>query len=342
MSLCMKTQTREPVRPFPVSQDMMNTSLEPTVPVIAAPAAARDAAGSQVEAKPAGQHAAGDEPIDWLRVLPFIALHLAALGVLWVGWSWIAVAVAASLYLLRMFAITAFYHRYFSHRTFKTTRVAQFLMGVLGCTAVQRGPLWWAAHHRHHHLHSDDHPDVHSPLHKGFWIAHMGWFLTKSAYRTQERLVRDWMKYPELVALNRFDWVPGVALAFGLYWAGVGIAYAWPHLGVDGWQMLVWGFVISTLACYHGTYTINSLAHAMGRQRYATGDTSRNSFLLSIITLGEGWHNNHHHYPAAARQGFYWWEFDPTYYVLKVMSWMHIIWDVRPVPAHVLEEGRRR
>jgi stearoyl-CoA desaturase (delta-9 desaturase) len=104
--------------------------------------------------------------------------------------------------------------------------------------------------------------------------------------------------------------------------------------------MLTWGFFISTVALYHGTYTINSLAHQFGRQRYATGDDSRNSFLLALLTLGEGWHNNHHHYPAAARQGFYWWEIDVTYYLLVLLARIGLIWDLRPVPKHARERNR--
>jgi stearoyl-CoA desaturase (delta-9 desaturase) len=279
--------------------------------------------------------------IDWLRVTPFLGMHLACFAAFWVGFSATAAAVAAGLYFARMFAITAFYHRYFSHRTFKTTRTVQFLMAIAGCTAVQRGPLWWAAHHRHHHLHSDEHPDVHSPLRRGFWIAHMGWFMTRGAFTTQDRLVRDWVRYPELVWLNRLDWLPGVLLAAATFGLGAGLERWVPQLGTNGLQMLVWGFFISTVVCYHATYTINSLAHAIGRQRFATGDDSRNSFLLALLTLGEGWHNNHHRYPAAARQGFYWWEFDPTYYLLRAATWTGLIWDLREVPRKVLDEGRR-
>jgi stearoyl-CoA desaturase (delta-9 desaturase) len=246
------------------------------------------------------------------------------------------------MYLFHMFAITGFYHRYFSHRAFKTSRVFQFLMGFAGATSAQRGPLWWAGHHRLHHKHSDTPEDSHSPRQLGFWMSHVGWFMTKEAYATPERYIRDWKRYPELRFLNRYDWIAPVTLAAALFGFGELLRVFAPGLGTTGWQMLVWGFVISTIVVYHVTYTINSLAHQIGRQRYDTGDDSRNNFVLAILTLGEGWHNNHHYYPAAARQGFRWWEVDITYYGLKLLAGLGLIWDLRPVPAHVVRGGDRR
>ncbi len=285
-------------------------------------------------------HVEHHEQIDWVRCIPFALLHLACLGVIWVGFSWIAVAVAVVLYLMRMFFVTAFYHRYFSHRTFKTSRTVQFVMAALACTSGQRGPLWWAAHHRQHHMHSDQDPDPHSPRIIGFLKSHMGWFLTRNAFATDERLVRDWLRYPELRWLNRFDWVPLLLLAIGLFVLGALLQRYAPALGTDGWQMLVWGFFVSTIMLYHFTYTINSLAHTVGKQRFATGDDSRNNFFLALLTLGEGWHNNHHHYPASARQGFYWWEIDVTYYGLLLLKSLGLIRDLRPVSTEALHRDR--
>jgi stearoyl-CoA desaturase (delta-9 desaturase) len=281
-----------------------------------------------------------DGRIDWVRAVPFIGLHLACLGVIWVGFSWVALGVAIGAYALRMFLITAFYHRYFSHRAFRTSRPFQFIMAALGCTAGQRGPLWWAAHHRHHHGHADDHDDAHSPHQHGLIWAHTCWFLTRDNYATRWRFVRDWARYPELRWLNRLDWLPLLGFAGLTYALGAALAAFAPALGTSGPQMLVWGFFVSTVALYHATYTINSLAHRFGRRRFATHDDSRNNFWLSLVTLGEGWHNNHHHYPATARQGFYWWELDPTWYALIALSWTGLIRDLRPVPAAVLERGR--
>ncbi|RQW83767.1 MAG: acyl-CoA desaturase, partial [Methylococcus sp.] len=240
-------------------------------------------------------HDDGNRRIDWLRTLPFIALHLAALAVIWVGVSPAAVAVAVGLYLIRMFAITGFYHRYFSHKAFRTSRPVQFLFALVGASSVQRGPLWWAAHHRHHHVHADGPDDTHSPLQQGFLWSHMGWFLCRLNFRTRTELVKDWLTFPELRFLDRYDIVVPALLAFLLYGLGEALAVLKPHWGTDGPQMLVWGFVISTVVLYHATFTVNSLAHVWGARRYATRDGSRNNAFLAALTLGEGWHNNHHH-----------------------------------------------
>ena len=276
-----------------------------------------------------------EDGIDWARIIPFVGMHLACLMVIWVGWSPVAVGVAIASYVIRMFAITGFYHRYFSHRTFKTSRVAQFLFALLGATAVQRGPLWWAAHHRHHHAFSDQPADPHSPSQHGFVRAHMGWFLINKGFAPDLSRVRDLLRFPELRWLDRFDILAPVAYAVGLTALGTFLSHQAPQLHTSGLQMLAWGFFISTVVCYHGTYTINSLCHVFGRQRYDTGDDSRNNWLLALITLGEGWHNNHHHYPASTRQGFYWWEVDVTYYLLRALSACGIIWELKPVPERV-------
>ena len=289
-----------------------------------------------------GSTGAGGDEIEWSRILPFIAMHLACLAVIWVGISWVAVIVALIAYVVRMFAITGLYHRYFSHRTFKTSRVGQFIFGVLGASAVQRGPIWWAAHHRHHHAHSDQEGDIHSPKQVGFWRAHMGWFLSQRGFTPDLKYVRDLLQFRELRWLDRFDIAVPVLLGAGMFGLGWLLERQAPHLGTSGGQMLVWGFFISTVLCYHGTYTINSLSHVFGRQRYRTGDTSRNNWLLAVITLGEGWHNNHHFYPNATRQGFYWWEIDVSYYILKLLSWLGIIWDLKPVPVEMRDPSPRR
>jgi len=262
--------------------------------------------------------------VDWVRVAPFIAVHLACFGVLWVGWSAAAVAVAAGLYGVRMFAITGFYHRYFSHRTFTTSRVVQFAFAVLGASSAQRGPLWWAAHHRKHHRYADTARDVHSPRQHGFWWAHMGWITAPGNFPTDLKEVKDLAQYPELTFLDRFDILVPALLALGLF-------------AVGGWQFLIWGFVISTVVLFHCTCFINSLAHVFGRRRYATSDDSRNSLLLALITFGEGWHNNHHKYPGATRQGFFWWEIDLTYYGLWLLERLKIIWNLHPVPQRLVE-----
>lgn len=276
--------------------------------------------------------------MDPIRFLPIIFVHLGCLGVFFVGWSWTAVAIAFGFYFLRMFAITGFYHRYFSHRSFSTSRPLQFVFAFLGNTAGQRGALWWAAHHRHHHQHSDDEHDAHSPVSRSFFWSHVGWVTNPRNFPTNYKVVKDLTKFPELVWLNRFDQIAPLlflGMTFGL---GVALNALWPNLGTSGGQILVWGFFISTSLLFHGTFSINSLSHKFGTQRYDTGDDSRNNFWLALITLGEGWHNNHHRYMNSTRQGFFWWEVDITFYLLKMLSFTGLIWDLRPVPAAIYKE----
>ena len=264
-------------------------------------------------------------------------MHLGCLLVFFVGFSWLALFVAVFLYTLRVFTLTGWYHRYFSHRTFKTWRIVQFAFAIIGCSAVQRGPLWWAAHHRNHHVHSDDPDDLHSPRQYGFWWAHFGWFLTPKAFKTNFKVIPDFAQDPELRFLDRWDLVVPVALAALLYGFGELVWFCEPALEVTGMQILVWGFFISTIACYHVTYLVNSLAHVMGSRRYETKDDSRNNMLVALLTFGEGWHNNHHHYPNSTRQGFYWWEIDLTYYGLRFMQMLGLVWSLKGVPQRVLE-----
>ena len=276
--------------------------------------------------------------MDRVRTIPFFLMHVAVFAVVWVGWSPVAVATAVLLYGIRMFAITGFYHRYFSHRTFRTSRGMQFVFACIGASAAQRGPLWWAANHRVHHAHSDQPSDVHSPRHHGLWWSHMGWFLAHNQLATKLTRIKDFARYPELHFLNRYDVLVPIILGVSVFFFGEWLGSMYPNLGTNGWQMLVWGFVISTVALWHGTFTINSFSHRFGSRRYATSDDSRNNLLLALLTMGEGWHNNHHQYPSAARQGFRWWEIDLTYYLLQGLQLCGLIWDIRPVPERVLNQ----
>lgn len=276
------------------------------------------------------------ERIDWFRAIPFFAMHLACGLVFLVGWSWLAIGIAFFLYALRVFALTGFYHRYFSHRSFKTWRITQFVFAAIGCMSIQRGPLWWAAWHRHHHVHSDDKDDLHSPRQKGLLWAHTLWFLTPRAQCTKLKLIPDFAKYPELRFLDRFDLLPPALMAVALYGLGELVAWGMPNSGATGWQLLVWGVFVSTIAVYHVTYLVNSATHLIGTPRYKTLDDSKNSVIIALLTFGEGWHNNHHYYPNSTRQGFFWWEIDMTYYILKFMSMLHLVWDLKTVPERVL------
>ncbi len=277
--------------------------------------------------------------VDWARCVPFIVLHAGCLGVIWTGWSPFSVGLAVFLYLFRMFFITGGLHRYFSHRTYRTSRAFQFVIAVFAATSVQRGALWWASTHRHHHRHSDEAEDKHSPVVHGFWWSHIGWITSKRNFPTDYAGVRDLTKFPELVFLNRFDTLVPILFATGLLGLGYSLEAWVPELGVTGGQALVWGFFISTTVLFHGTASINSLSHLFGSRRFETGDDSRNNALLALITLGEGWHNNHHRCQACVRQGFYWWEFDPTWWGLRALAALGLIWDLRPVPHAVYSEA---
>ena len=258
---------------------------------------------------------------DW-DAIPFLTIHLMCFLAFQTGvrWEWIALAVGS--YYLRMVAVTAGYHRYFSHRSYKTSRLFQFLLAFLAMTSAQKGVLWWAAHHRHHHKYSDREEDTHSPLQRGFWFAHVGWILSANSIQTDMSLVRDFRQYPEICFLNRFYFIPPLVYALLIY-------------SLWGFPGLIWGFFISTTALYHCTFFINSLTHMIGRVRYKSNDGSKNSFLLAVLCCGEGWHNNHHHYQLAAKQGWFWWEVDLTYYILSFLSWFGIVWDLKMPPKHI-------
>ena len=275
--------------------------------------------------------------VEWFRCIPFILIHLGALLVLHTPFVWPCLLVLFISYSTRMFAITAFYHRYFSHRTFKTSRFVQFIGAFVACASGQRGPLWWAAHHRLHHRHSDTENDSHSPHHKNFLWSHTLWFMTDYALPTFLKEIPDWLKFKELRFINRYDWIAVILLALGCYFLGEWAAFeAWT--GMNGLSMLAWGFFLPTVLLYHATFSVNSLTHMFGKKKYDTGDESRNNWFVSIITFGEGWHNNHHFFPGSARQGFSPWEFDPTYYGLRILSLFGLVSNLRPVPAWVKDK----
>ena len=249
-------------------------------------------------------------------VIPFFLLHLAVLGVFFLPLQWKFIALLAATYAFRMFGVTAGYHRYFSHRSYKMNRVCQFLMAVLAQTSGQKGVLWWAAHHRDHHQNSDNANDVHSPWQSGFWWSHVGWVISNEYDKYNPRLIHDFGKFPELRWLDRFHWIPTTVFAAVI-------------LLVGGWGAFFWGYVVSTVLLFHCTFSINSIAHIWGTRRFETADQSRNNFLLALITFGEGWHNNHHKFMHSCRQGMRWWEVDFTYYVLKLMSWIGVARELR-------------
>jgi stearoyl-CoA desaturase (Delta-9 desaturase) len=266
------------------------------------------------------QRSRDERPLVW-KSIPFVLVHLAPLGLFWTGMRRGHVLLCAALYFGRMFFITAGFHRYFAHRAYKMGRVMQFVMAWCGSTSCQKGVLWWAAHHRSHHRYSDTERDIHSPK-RGFWWSHVGWILCRKHQATDWPMIKDFARFPELQWLNRYHLVPGVTLGALCFLLG-------------GWSALL-TFLLSTTLLYHGTFSINSLMHLWGRRRYVTTDTSRNSLLLALLTMGEGWHNNHHYYQSTANQGFFWWEVDPSYYLLVLLSRLGLVHDLRTPSAKVL------
>ena len=254
--------------------------------------------------------------------IPFVLVHLACVAAFWTGVTYEAVVLCFLLYWLRIFAIGAGYHRYFSHRAYRTSRAFQFALAVLSQSTAQKSVLWWASKHRHHHLHSDTETDIHSPRHKGFVYSHLGWIFSRKNDVADLVKVADFARYPELMWLHKHELVPPAVLAL-------------LSVLIAGWSGLVVGFFWSTVLVYHATFCINSLAHVRGRRRYVTGDDSRNNWLLALVTMGEGWHNNHHAYQSSVRQGFRWWEIDATFYLLKALSWTGLVWDLKTPPAAV-------
>jgi stearoyl-CoA desaturase (Delta-9 desaturase) len=262
------------------------------------------------------------------QAVPFVLVHLLCLAAFWTGVTWQALALCVGLYWLRIFAIGAGYHRYFSHRAFATSRAFQFVLAFLSQTTAQNSVLWWAALHRRHHLHSDTELDTHSPRRRGFFYAHVGWIFDRKHVKTDLVTVADLAAFPELVWLDRFELAPAMLTAALCYL-------------IAGWSGVVVGFLWSTVLVYHSTFCINSLAHVHGKQRYVTGDDSRNNWLLALVTMGEGWHNNHHAWQRSVRQGFRWWEVDATYYILRGLSWIGVIWDLK-LPPQTLLRGEQR
>ena len=283
-------------------------------------------------------HGSGGK-VEWFRCLPYVLIHLfTALAFFYPFTLWCLVVALVS-YSIRMFSITAFYHRYFSHRSFKTSRIVQFIGAFIACSSGQRGPLWWAAHHRRHHKHSDTEEDVHSPHTKSFFWSHTLWFMTDYAVPTFLKEIPDWIKFKELRFLNRYDWIPVLFLGLGCYFAP---QISWFHslTGLSGMQMLIWGFLVPTVVLYHATFAVNSITHMFGTRRFKTKDESRNNWIVAIFAFGEGWHNNHHFFPGSARQGFFKGEFDFTYYLLRLMSVFGLVRDLRPVPAWVKKKAQ--
>ncbi len=262
----------------------------------------------------------------------FWGVQASSLLVVTVPLSWSLVGVWAVSHFLRAIGLTLSFHRYFAHRAFELSRGARFFWAFVGTAAMQKGPIWWAGHHLSHHKYADRDGDPHSPAVSGFYYAHVGWFLNDArndALPEANPVVRDFGSVPEIAWLETYYVVPPLMLAAGLY-------------AVGGWAWTIWGFGVATTTLAHATFAINTVNHLWGSRRFDTPDDSRNNAITAFFAAGEGWHNNHHRYQRAARNGFYWWEFDPTWYVVKVMSWLGLAWNLQPVPARIYEEARQR
>jgi stearoyl-CoA desaturase (delta-9 desaturase) len=273
--------------------------------------------------------AAKEDGLPYLQSWPLFLCHgIALVGPFVVRFAWGYVGLAAILYAIRMCLLSAGYHRYFAHRSFKTSRIFQLVLAFVGGTCTQRGALWWAANHRHHHAHADQAGDIHSPVRDGIFWSHLGWILSRRYETPRYDRIRDFAGFGELRWLDRHHFVPSLAYAGTLLVAG-------------GWSALIWGCFVSTAFMWHATFSINSLAHLLGRRRYATADDSRNNAVLGVLTMGEGWHNNHHRYQSSAALGFYWWEVDLTYYLLQLFAALGLVWDLR-TPPHAVRDGWQR
>lgn len=284
------------------------------------------------------------EPLKAVRIRVWL-VHLACLGIFFLPVTPALLAWSLAGYFLRVFSWEGGSHRYFSHRSFKTSRGFALFLAMLAAAAGQRGPLWWAAHHRNHHRHSDTELDLHSPVTRPFWYAHLGWLLDQKTLDTNLDDAKDLARFPELVWVNRFHYLfPLVVLAacvlLGQYTAAFG------HSGL-GLASAVWLFFLPTALSLHASFAVNSLTHGFKpgfwhRRPYQTSDTTTNVWWLAIPTLGAAWHNNHHRYMNSARAGFRWFELDLTYAILKLLALLGLVWDLRPVPQDVHEEAARQ
>jgi len=255
----------------------------------------------------------------------YLALHLGAVAACWEEMFWEDLLLCLGLLQMRGFCVSAGYHRLLAHKSYKTSRAFQFLLAAGACMSLRGGPLWWVALHRHHHRYSDTERDTFTPG-KGFWWSYFGWLISGRFDTTDYNLVRDLARYPELRWLNRSWLVPPSLLGLAV-------------LVLGGWDTFLVGFCVSSVLLFHSMAGLDAFNHCVGFRRYDTGDDSRNSFLLSVLNLGEGWHNNHHHYQSSANFGFFWWEIDGTYTVLRLLARLRLVWDVRQAPARVLRRN---
>lgn len=270
-----------------------------------------------------------EQRMGFIFFLVMLYFHVGALFVFQVGFSWTALAIFFLSYVMKAMGITTGFHRYFAHRSFKTSRWFQFILAVVGTTAVQGGVLWWSSHHRGHHAHSDQDEDLHSPVSYSTFQSHLGWMWSASCFKPTKHKLLDFARFPEIKWLNKNYSLLIVIQGALFFLLGELLSNYFPSLGTSGAQVFVWGFLLATVWTWHVTFSINSVCHLFGKKRYKSADESRNNWLFGILAFGEGWHNNHHKFGWSARNGFYWYEWDPTYYLLKTLEKLGIVWDLK-------------
>lgn len=252
---------------------------------------------------------AKEEPLNWPTTLVMVVLHIGAIAALFM-FSWKLLALTVVLYWLTTgLGISMGYHRLHTHRSYKVPKALEYFFAVCGAATLEGGPIFWVATHRIHHQKSDQPGDPHTPR-DGAWWAHIGWILLGESKHSNTRLMSkyapDLAKDRFYIWLNNWHWVPSVLLAVVLY-------------AIGGLPMVLWGVCLRLVFGLHATWLVNSATHLWGSRRFATRDDSRNNWWVALLTFGEGWHNNHHAHPTSARHGLAWYEFDPSWLLLKVL-----------------------
>jgi fatty-acid desaturase len=265
-----------------------------------------------------GRAATTKEGLNWITLTTVIIFHIGALAAFFF-FSWQRLAVMAVLYVLAInVGIGMCYHRLLTHRGYQTPKWVEYLMTICATMSLEGGPIFWVSTHRVHHQLSDQEGDPHTPREGGWW-AHTGWILFGEALHAKTDLLKRYS--PDLfrdkfhVWLSKYHWLPitvsGILLLVGgWYWGG--------------WQcalgMVLWGVFLRVTLGLHATWLVNSATHLWGSRRFETRDDSRNSWWVALLTGGEGWHNNHHAHPVSARHGLKWYELDPNFWGIWLLS----------------------
>jgi stearoyl-CoA desaturase (Delta-9 desaturase) len=278
-------------------------------------------------------------------IVPPLGIASAA-GLLWgVAFHWVDVAILVGFYVLCAFGTTIGFHRYFTHQGFKARTPVKAVLAILGCMTMQGPLLQWVTDHRKHHALSDKPGDPHTPhghgegvlgAVKGFVHAHVGWLFTNLGMEEGKAYGKDLYEDRLLVWIDRL-YLLWVALTLGLpfligYWVGG----SWQR----GVEAMVWGGLIRIFLYQHATFAVNSICHMFGKQHYRSRDEARNNWLVALLVFGEGWHNNHHAFPASARHGLNRFQWDVSWWVIKGMEKLKLVWDVR-VPSEEQLDRRR-